>query len=66
VSPSSALTCHWISGSGWPLASAVKDAASPSTTVWASGSSVTTGATFTVSSAGLLVPAPPAFVNTAW
>ena len=60
------LTCHCTVGLGVPLAAAVNVAVLPIATTWLLGCVVTTGATFTVSVAAVVVAEPTKFVNTAW
>jgi len=65
VVPPFVLTNHCTVGAGFPVAAAVNVAVSVAPIVRFTGFSVTVGAKSTVSVAAVVVPVPPAFVNTA-
>jgi len=63
--PPLVLTIHCTVGAGWPVAAAVNVAIPPASTDTFTGLVVTTGPTFTVSVAVVVVALLTEFVNTA-
>lgn len=58
VAPPSVLTCHCTVGVGVPLAAVLNEAVKPAHPDWTVGLVPTTGATFNVSEAAVVVAVP--------